>query len=121
MEWIAQESFRCHPREGEPFDLSIKIGKPSLEPADGALQGYAVCVVSFDPLVKEKRIPGENEFQALCLALDHLRVVLKIFTGEGGRVYWRDTDSLVDLASPWFCPFPSLAEVGLRHQRPEAQ
>jgi hypothetical protein len=61
--------------------------------------------MSFEPLVSERRCYGENEFQALCLALEFLRSTLKEFAARGGRVYWQDSESPVNLDSPWFGPY----------------
>jgi len=58
----------------------------------------------------ECSIGGVNQFQALCLSIDYVRRVLKVFVAEGGRVYWRDTDGPVDLDSPCFLPMQSLSD-----------
>ena len=106
MDCIAEQTFRCHPAVGDPFVLAARFGRPEAVETGGGFAPHAVCVVSFQPLVPERRIHGGNQFQALCLALDHLRATLTVFIGEGGRVYWEDTDSLVNLSSPWLEPMP---------------
>ena len=105
MNAMAQQRFRCVPVDGETFELMAKFGVPRLEANNGPGGRHAVVDVSFEPLVQERRCYGENEFQALCLALDFLRCTLKAFAGNGGRIYWQDTESPVNLDSPWFGPY----------------
>src|SRR5258708_6486446 len=104
---LAEQTFRCHPRNGEPFDMVAKFSRPVLESVPEPVGRHAVMFLSFEPLVGERRFGGGNEFQAICLAIEYLRTTLRAFVASGGRVYWQDTDSLVDLESPWLGPFPS--------------
>ena len=101
---MAQQHFRCVSLDGETFELVAKFGVPRLEANDGPHGNHAVMDVSFQPLVPERRCYGANEFQALCLAIEFLRATLKAFAGKGGRIYWQDSESPVNLDSPWFGP-----------------
>ena len=109
---LAEQRFHCHPRSGEPFELVAKFGRPTITPAPAPVHKHAELLVSFEPLVRERRCGGANEFQALCLAIEYLRTTLKAFAADGGRIYWQDSDSPVDLQSPWFGPFPSPGDFG---------
>lgn len=109
--WIAKETFDCAPRRGKRFTLLVQIGEPTVEPAKGTLSAYGRCLVSLEPLAPERRVGGENRFQALCLTFDYIRTVLKVFVAEGGGVYFRRTKNPIDLDSPWFCPLPSLNDL----------
>ena len=106
METLAEQRFSCVSPDGDRFELLARFGVPRVEAHDGPGGQHAVMLVSFEPLVPERRCFGHNQFQALCLGLDFLRTALKAFAARGGRIYWEDTDSPVDLASPWFGPYP---------------
>ena len=112
--WIADEEFRCIPRKGKAFTLTVRIGAPELVPGKKKLAAYSRGAVSLEPLVPERAVGAENAFQALCLSIDFVRTTLRVFVAEGGRVYWRQTESPVDLDSPWFCPLPGLKELRSR-------
>jgi hypothetical protein len=111
--WIAEQDFRCVRPSGEVFDLTVRIGKPTQVAIENetSRHAYARCRIALEPLAKDRWGAGENAFQALCLSLDYVRTVFKVFLAEGGRIYWKDTDSHVDIASPWFAPMPSLASL----------
>lgn len=108
--WLAEQRFRCVQRDGCTFPLVVRIGQPVPVPGQHL---YSRCWIALEPLAHGRWGPGSNAFQALCLSLDYIRTVFKIFTGEGGRIYWEETDSLVDLDSPWFAPYPNPHEIGL--------
>ena len=110
QKWIAEESFRCIPGTGKKFTLHVRIGEPETIVEDGVRSAFGSVCVSLLPLVDERRVGGINPFQALCLSIDYVRRVLKVFVSEGGRVYWRDTDGPVDLDSPCFLPMQSLSD-----------
>jgi hypothetical protein len=98
------------------FDVIVRIGTPEMVPASDEMR-HAHCRsrLSLDPLARNRWIAGQNAFQVLCLALDYVRTVFKVFVAEGGRVYWGDDmDSSVDLDSPWFEPRPSFTQIGLK-------
>jgi hypothetical protein len=111
--WIAEQDFRCVRPSGEVLALTVRIGQPVPVDAGDAGQGYARCRIAMEPLAKNRWGAGQNAFQALCLSLDYVRTVFKVFLAEGGRIYWEDTDSHVDIASPWFAPLPSLASLAV--------
>ena len=111
--WIAEQDFRCVRSSGEVFGLTVRIGRPTQVAIEkeNARHAYTRCRIALEPLAKDRWGAGENAFQALCLSLDYVRTVFKVFLAEGGRIYWKDTDSHVDIASPWFAPMPSLASL----------
>lgn len=117
QKWIAEESFRCIPRTGKTFTLHLRISNPETVAEDGDRSAYGRMCVSLLPLVDERWIGGVNQFQALCLSIDYIRRVLKVFVAEGGRVYWRDTDGPVDLDSACFLPMPSLSDFQKQSKR----
>jgi hypothetical protein len=108
---IAEKVFRCVPPVGDPFSVVVRIGEPVAFPQKANLAPYARCPVSMEPLLREQGIGGENQFQALCLAIEFIRTAFKAFVAEGGKIQWRDTGGSVDLASPWFCPLPRKDEL----------
>lgn len=110
-ECMALETFRCIRRTGETFDVVVMIARPSKVLTEGELSEYAQCAISMQPLLPLRMVGGENTFQALCMALDYIRFILKSFVADGGRVYWRDTFSPVDLNSPWFAPMHSIGSI----------
>ena len=121
QKWIAEESFRCIPRTGKTFALQVRIAEPETIVEDGVRSAYGSVHVSLLPLVDERSIGGVNQFQALCLSIDYVRRVLKVFVAEGGRVYWRDTDGPVDLDSPCFLPMQSLSDFKKLSKRRNAR
>ena len=114
QKWIAEQRFRCVPPEGGVFDLTIKIGEPmTVRQEDGPSRSFGKCKLALLPLAADKWVSGGNQFQAMCLALDHIRVVFRVFLAEGGRIYWEDTNSHVDVDSVWFAPLPDAASLSL--------
>lgn len=111
--WIAEQRFRCVRPDGESFDVDVRLSQPVTVPVEEGEHPYSRCRIALEPLAKDRWGPGNNAFQALCLSLDYIRTVLKVFVGEGGHIYWEDTDSLVDLESSWFAPLPSAAQLGI--------
>jgi hypothetical protein len=109
--WIAEQSFRCVRRTGETFDLTVRISEPMTVKTSGLVSSIAKCHISLEPLASNKSGSGGNKFQVLCLALDHIRAVFKVFLADGGRIYWEDTDSHIDIESTWFAPMFSMAEL----------
>src|SRR5260221_13286343 len=69
-------------------------------------------------LTGDRWIGGENQFQALCLAIEFIRITLKAFADEGGRIYYHQTKEMVDLHSPSFVPLDG--EPNGRRARPVA-
>ena len=108
---MVSETFRCIRSTGETFDVVITISPPDTVPTQGELSEYVQCTISMGKLLPLRMVGGLNAFQSLCIALDYIRTVLKSFVADGGRVYWRDTDSPVDLNSPWFAPMPSIKSL----------
>ena len=116
--WIAEQAFRCRTPDGKTFPVLVRLGMPELVD-DGREERLARyhhrCRLGLDPLALDRWIGGNNAFQALCLSLDYVRTVFKVFVAEGGRLYWGDeADSPVDLDSPWFAPMPGIAQIGLK-------
>ena len=73
-----------------------------------------------EPLLAERGIGGENQFQALCLAIDFIRKVLKIFVAQGGRVVFPGTEAPIDLDNPSFCSWPEIKDLRAR-EKPQAK
>lgn len=117
QKWIAEEKFTCAPKSGKRFTVVARIGEPVAMPAEGDLSAYGRCPVSLEPLIPLRRIHGANQFQALCLAIDYIRRVLKAFVAEGGRVYYPGTGNLIDLDSTSFLPMESLKDFNVRARR----
>lgn len=107
-DYMASEVFRCVVRDGGGFDLVVSIAPPYIVSSEEDLSECARCIISMEPLMPPLAVGGVNSFQALCLALEYVRNVLKSFVADGGRIYWRDTDSPIDLSSSWFAPMPSI-------------
>ena len=118
---LAEQVFHCVARDGEAFELVARFGFPVLRAVPPPINSHAELTISFEPLARERKCGGANEFQALCLAIEFLRTTLRAFSAEGGRVYWQNTDSLVDLQSPWLGPFPSPSEFGGSWWQSQAQ
>lgn len=112
--WIAEQRFRCLRPSGEEFDLTIRIGEPVSAEIPERGTTYARCRIGLEPLALDRWGAGNNAFQALCLSLDYVRTVFKVFLAEGGRIYWEVTGSHVDISSPWFAPLPSYSEISGR-------
>lgn len=113
--WIAEQQFRCISVDGKIFPLTLRISEPIEVETEAGSQPHARCRISLEPIAADRWGPGQNKFQALCLSLDYVRTVFKVFLAEGGRIYWEETDSPIDIQSPWFAPLPSLAELGGRN------
>ena len=108
---LAEQKFRCLRPSGEAFFLTIRIGEPVSTEISEQGPTYSRCRIGLEPLALERWGAGNNAFQAICLSLDYVRTVFKIFIAEGGRVYWEDTDSHIDISSPWCAPLPSYSEI----------
>lgn len=102
---------------GRRFRLLVRIGEPTTKPREGTLAAYGWCPVSLEPLVRERGIGGDDQFQALCLTIDFIRMVLKAFVAQGGRVFLLRTAAPIDLDNPSFCSWPDLAELNDRGKR----
>jgi hypothetical protein len=116
-EWIAEHRFDCEPAEGRKFTMVARIGRPTLSPREGRLTAYGRCPVSLAPLIPERWIGGEDQFQALCLALDFIRQSLKAFSAAGGRVRFHQTKNLIDLDDASFVPLATLDDLRGRRTR----
>jgi len=102
--WIAETAFDCIDSQGKRRRVVARIGEPETMPREGKLSAYGRCRVSLEPLVKVRGVGGVDKFQALCLALNLIRIVLKGFVAQGGRVLSPDDGSAVDLDDPSFGP-----------------
>ena len=109
--WIGETSFDCVDAKGKRCRVVARIGEPTTMPRKGNLAAYGWCPVSMEPLVAERGIGGENQFQALCLAIDFIRKVLKSFVAQGGRVFFPRTNAPIDLDSPSFCSWPDISDL----------
>ena len=70
--WIAEEEFRCLPRKGKAFTVTVRIGAPELVPGKKKLAAYSRGAVSLEPLVPERAVGAETAFQG-ALLVDRLR------------------------------------------------
>jgi hypothetical protein len=109
--WIAETSFDCVDPAGKRFRAVARIGLPTTVPRQGKFSAYDRCAVMVEPLVSERAAGGNDQFQALCLALDMIRKTLKTFAAQGGRVFFPQTDTPIDLDDPSFCPYPDLRQL----------
>jgi len=110
-DWIAEHRFDCEPADGRKFTVVARIGRPTLSPREGRLAAYGRCPVALAPLIPERWIGGEDQFQALCLALDFIRQSLKAFSAAGGRVRFHKTKNLIDLDNASFVPLATLDDL----------
>src|SRR5215831_7793753 len=97
VDWIAEQHFACESASGEKFTAVARIGRPAQMPAEGELASYGRVLVSLEPFVSERWVGGDDKFQALCLAIHFVRLTLKGFAADGGRVYFHDTIYPIDL------------------------
>jgi hypothetical protein len=111
---MAETSFDCVEPSGRRFRAVARIGTPERLPRDGKLSAYSRCKVSLLPLVAERAIAGSDNFQALCLSIEFLRTMLKVFAASGGQVLFPGTRSHIDLTSPSFLPWPDLDRSATR-------
>lgn len=118
--WIAETSFDCIDPSGKRFRTTARIGLPVTVPAEGDSAAYGRCGVSLLPIIPEKSVCGEDTFQAVCLAIDLVRKVLKTFVAQGGRVCLRESDTPIDLDDPSFCPYVNI-EWLKRERKPPRQ
>jgi hypothetical protein len=111
--WMVAQEFRCVSPGGDSTVVNVRIGFPEDDVAVGGNR-WAKCRIGLEPLARDRTCGGGNGFQAVCLSLDYIRNVFKVFLAEGGRIYWEDGDSPVDADSPWFAPMLSPKDVGLK-------
>lgn len=81
------------------FPVSIKIGTP-YEVKDGNGTDFARCPVLIKGLDKKTHdVAGDNTFQALTLAIAHVRNMLQYFVEDGGKIYYKDGITEFDFSS----------------------
>ena len=114
--WIAETSFDCIDAKGKRRRVVARIGEPEMMPREGKLSAYGRCRVSLEPLSTVRNAGGVDKFQALCLALNFIRMALKAFVAQGGRVTYPGDGSPINLDDPSFCPY-----VDLRWLQPRAK
>lgn len=86
---IATETIFGQPADGEPFTITIHIGRPFKWGDDSTSSEWA-CHVEVMPLRHKRAIHGEGSLQALCLALRMVHTELTIFIENGGRLINED-------------------------------
>ena len=112
-EWIAETEFDlAMPKDREPTRATARIGRPVLMPAEGTVSEYACCPVAVVPITASRWVGGNDEFQALCLAIEFIRNVLRGHVAGGGLVYFPGTDSQIDVDSPSFVPLADRTRNG---------
>ena len=80
---IASLTLKAVPVEGEPFEVTVSVCSPYFDEQSGLWR----CAARMDPLhSKWGHIAGTDSFQALCLALQFLRVLMTEFQAQGGQL-----------------------------------
>ena len=80
---IAELTLKAVPADGEPFEVTVSVCSPYLDNSSGLWR----CAARIEPLhSKWGHIAGADSFQALCLALQFLRVLMTEFEAQGGRL-----------------------------------
>ena len=77
----------------EPFDILVSVAAPNPRDNLPPEKTHWECSVLVEPLMKTKRVAGENSLQALCLAVDLVRVELRDFQAGGGKLFQPSTGS----------------------------
>lgn len=87
---IAKQDLIFEKSSGEKFSVSIQIGTP-YEVKDGKGSDFARCPVFIKGLHKKPHdVAGLDTFQALTLAIAHVRDMLKYFVEDGNKIYLYD-------------------------------
>ena len=87
---IATKDLIFEKSSGEKFPVSIQIGTP-YEVKDGKGEDFARCPVFIKGLDKKPHdVAGNDTFQALTLAIAHVRNMLQYFVQNGGKIYHSD-------------------------------
>ena len=115
-QWIAKNEFDCVDPKGKRFRAIARIGMPYLVPREGKLAAYGCCAVSVEPIFGPHPGGGADVFQALCLAIDVIRKVLRSFVAQGGRVFYPGTQSPIDIEDPSFCSMGDWSSFGEKKQ-----
>jgi len=117
FDWMAEEPFQCRTPDGKLFTVLVRLTAPELvnEGREG-LHPYYRCRLGLAPLANDRWIAAGSTFQAVCLTLDYVRTVFKVFIAEGGRVYWGSDgeEGPIDVDSPWFAPMTDFKRMGLK-------
>jgi len=89
--WIAKQSFRCVLADGQSLKVEVKVGAPERVQEKSGKRKFFRCRLSLEPLAMNRSVAGENDFQALCLALDYIRTVFKVHLAGLLPVPWTPT------------------------------
>ena len=96
QEIIAKLDLVFKKTSGEKFPVSVEINKP-YEIIDAENGNYAACSVAMRGLYSNLQdMRGEDEFQALLLALGLVQRLMTDFLKKGGKIYYPDEDSEFD-------------------------
>src|SRR5688572_24827985 len=106
---MAKTSFDCVPAKGRPFRLVVRIGAPVK--VLGTPYPEAFVPLEMPPLIPTTRIRQTDAFYALCQTFTFLRMVLRAFIRDGGRIFAPGTRSPIDVESDHFFPVLSLSEL----------
>lgn len=116
-QWIAKTEFDCIDAKGKRFRAVARIGMPYLVPKEGKLSSYGRCAISVEPIFGPHPGGGADVFQALCLAIDVIRKVLRSFVAQGGRVFYPGTRAPIDIEDPSFCSMVDWFELQKKQKR----
>lgn len=103
-EIIAETSLVGVLPSGEEQAITVQIGRPYFDS-----EGAGVCRIGVSSIFSKPRsIYGVDTFQALLLALRHVRASLELFTDDGGFLYMKGDDKRsplsIELLFPWRMP-----------------
>ncbi|MEZ0258445.1 MAG: hypothetical protein ACAI37_24410 [Chthoniobacter sp.] len=82
---VATRELSCVSPEGEAFDITIQIGRPT--PISDRPESDWRCPVTIPFGGEEREIYGVDSWQALCLALSLVHAQLAEFLRRGGKLY----------------------------------
>ncbi len=100
---IAETKFDCVDRDGNAFTAELQFGNLVPGPLrDGFTESR--LDISLEPLFPERGMRGTDSFQAICLAIEFVRKALRAFIVHGGRVYYPQTKTPIDLDDYAFTP-----------------
>jgi len=111
--WLVEQRFIYKARDERSVEFIARLSNPQVWETDESRHTAYRCRVGMHPLGEDRWVTSISGFTALCSALDHIRTVLRFLVADGGRVYWENSEDLVDLDSPWFGPMPGPKELRL--------
>ena len=101
---VIQTQFDGVTRDGREIVIRVTIGDPHEVPSEHGDDALAGFYIELEPLMDRRRSVMPDSFGAMCMAIQWVRLALKIFVAHGGSVYHRGTRTPIDLTSPSFEP-----------------